>query len=162
MSAKSLDKKKLSAGLLMYRFINGNPEVLLVHPGGPFWKNKDAGAWDIPKGEVEEGETDLLMVAKREFQEETSFLPEGKFNHLISIERKDSKSLEFWMFEGDCDPTKIKSNTLFIDWPPRSGKKMEIPEVDRGAFYSIEEAKKKVYSYLIPAIEAFENSIKEV
>jgi len=145
----------------MYRLKNGEPEVLLVHPGGPFWKNKDDGAWDIPKGEAEEGETDLLAVAKREFEEETGFKPEGEFQHLTSVKRKDGKIMEIWIFEGDCDPSQLKSNTILIDWPPRSGKKMEIPEVDRGDFFNIEEAKKKVYSYHVPTIETFEKFINE-
>jgi predicted NUDIX family NTP pyrophosphohydrolase len=152
--------KKISAGLLMYKIRNEKPEVLLVHPGGPFWKNKDDGAWDIPKGEAEEGEEDLLAVAKREFREETSFEALGNFKHLINIEKKD-KNIELWYFEGDLDPALIKSNTFLMEWPPKSGKHTEYPEVDRGGFFTIEEAKKKIYSYLLPAIEAFEKVIQE-
>jgi len=152
--------KKNSAGLLMYRMKNGKPKVFLMHPGGPFWKNKDEGVWSIPKGEADNGETSeaLLEVAKREFEEETGIKPVGEFKYLTSVERKDGKkTVEVWMFEGDCDPEKIKSNTIFIDWPPRSDKKLEIPEVDRGDWFGLEEAKKKINLYQIGIIEAFEN-----
>ena len=138
-----------SAGLLMYRFKNGHREVLLVHPGGPFWKNKDDGSWSIPKGEADSDAEleDLLGVAKREFEEETSFKPHGEFKYLTSVKRKDSKVVDVWMFEGDLDPNKIKSNLIEIDWPPMSGKKMQIPEIDRGLWFGLGEAKKKINQY---------------
>jgi len=143
----------------MYRIRGSRPEVFLVHLGGPFWKNKDDGAWDIPKGEIEEGESDLLEAAKREFKEETGFKPEGDFQYLSST-KGSGKIVEVWAFEGDLDPTKVKSNTVFIDWPPKSGKKMEIPEVDRAGFFTVEEAKNKVFKYHSATIEAFENFFK--
>jgi len=151
---------KTSAGLLMYRIKEGKHEVLLVHPGGPFWKNKDLGTWSIPKGEQDEGETDLLEVAKREFKEETGFEPNPPFVSLGSVKRKDGRPIYAWAFEGDYDPAGLKSNTIFIDWPPRSGKKMEIPEVDRAAFFSLEEAKQKVSAAQVGLLEEFEKHVK--
>jgi predicted NUDIX family NTP pyrophosphohydrolase len=151
--------KRTSAGLLMYRIRQGVPEVLLLHPGGPFWKNKDAGVWSIPKGEIDEGESDLLGVAKREFKEETSFDAIGDFVPLGMVKRKDGKEVYGWVFEGNCDPKQIKSNTIFIDWPPKSGKKIEIPECDRGEFFSIERAKEKIVSYQLEFIEVFKKKI---
>jgi predicted NUDIX family NTP pyrophosphohydrolase len=134
---------KVSAGILLYRRLEIRLEVLLVHPGGPFWKNKDAGAWSIPKGEIDDGE-DLLAAAIREFKEELGFEPCGPFHPLGSIEQKAGKLVHAWAFEGDCDPTHIQSKPVTVEWPPRSGRKMEIPEVDRAAFFSAKEAKKKI------------------
>ncbi len=133
---------KISAGLALYRTRAGNVEILLVHPGGPFWKHKDAGVWSIPKGEIKEGEIDLLGVAQREFQEETGFIPTGTFTTLGSVKNnKTGKILHAWAFAGDCDPTQLRSNTCFIDWPPRSGKELEIPEVDRAEFFTLTAAR---------------------
>jgi predicted NUDIX family NTP pyrophosphohydrolase len=150
--------KKISAGLLMYRKKDHKIEVLLVHPGGPFYKNKDDGVWDIPKGEAEEGESDLLKVAQREFEEETSFKVTdtsggGVLFRELGFVEKPNKIVHIWAFEGDCDYTKIKSNTTKIEWPPRSGKMMEIPEVDRAEFFTLDEAKKKVWPFLVPILE---------
>src|SRR3981189_1240164 len=108
---------KISAGLLMYRLRDSELEFLLVHPGGPFWKGKDAGAWTIPKGEIEEGE-DALATAKREFEEETGFAPQGELIELTAIKQKGGKTVRAWAFEGDCDPEKMKSNTFTMEWPP--------------------------------------------
>jgi predicted NUDIX family NTP pyrophosphohydrolase len=145
---------KTSAGLLMYRIKEGKAEVFLVHPGGPFWKNKDDEVWSIPKGEMDEGETDLLTVAQREFEEETGVKPIAPFTSLGTVERP-GKTVHIWFFQGDCDPTALKSNMITIDWPPRSGKKIEIPEVDRGGFFSLDEAKVKLVKYQVPIIEKF-------
>ncbi len=145
---------KISAGLLMYRMKNGKIEVFLVHPGGPFCKNKDDGVWDIPKGEVEEGE-DMLLAAKREFEEETSFKADAKKFIKLTPVKRPGKIVHIWAFEGDCDPSKIKSNTCKVEWPPRSGKQMEIPEVDRGDFFDLETAKKKLWPYLGALIREF-------
>jgi len=147
---------KISAGILLYKKQNGIMKILLVHPGGPFWSKKDDGCWDFPKGEKHEDENDLLTVAKREFKEETNFDIDGDFTALPMVKQKNGKEVHLFAVEGDIDPTQIQSNTLFIDWPPHSGKKLEIPEVDRAEFYTIEEAKKKVWPYLIPLIEGFE------
>jgi predicted NUDIX family NTP pyrophosphohydrolase len=151
-------KSHISAGILMYRRRDGKSEVLLVHPGGPFYKNKEFACWDIPKGEINEGE-ELFEAAKREFAEETSFpIPLGNFIALPPVKRTKG-FVHIWAFEGDADVTKIKSNTCMIEWPPKSGKQMEIPEIDRGAFFSIEEARKRVYPYLVSVIEEFEKII---
>ena len=143
---------RISSGLIMYRRAAKGIEVLLVHPGGPFWKNKDAGAWSIPKGQACEGE-DLLACAKREFQEETGFAPAGEFIALNPIKQKAGKIVHAWAFEGDCDPTKIVSNTFTIEWPPKSGKRIEIPEVDRAAFFDIESAKEKLNPAQAPLLD---------
>jgi predicted NUDIX family NTP pyrophosphohydrolase len=135
---------KASAGLVMYRVRGGKLEVLLVHPGGPFWSKKDAGAWFIPKGEVAPGESELL-AAQREFQEETGLKPEGPFVPLGSVKHKSGKTVTAWALEGDCDPASLRSNTFTLEWPPRSGKRREFPEVDRAAFFTVEEAKGKIH-----------------
>lgn len=135
--------KKESAGLLMFRLRDNSLEVFLAHPGGPFWKNKDAGAWSIPKGEVEEGE-DLLATAKREFEEEIGTKPQGPFYPLGSVTQKSGKIVHAWAFEGDCDPSKINCNTCEIEWPPRSGKMITISEIDRAEFFNIRDASEKI------------------
>ncbi|MFI5127283.1 MAG: NUDIX domain-containing protein [Candidatus Acidiferrales bacterium] len=148
---------KASAGLVMYRMRGGKIEVLLVHPGGPFWAKKDAGAWFIPKGETKPDE-DLFSAAKREFKEETGLKAEGKFLELGSVKQKSGKVVTAWAFEGDCQPASIKSNTFSMEWPPRSGKQQEFPEVDRAAFYSIEAAREKMH----PAEFEFLARLKEL
>jgi predicted NUDIX family NTP pyrophosphohydrolase len=134
---------KKSAGLVMYRRRRGVVEVLLVHPGGPFWQKKDAGSWSIPKGEYMPGE-DPLEVAKREFQEEISFKASGEFIPLTPRKQPSGKIISAWAFEGDCDASAIKSNTFLIEWPPRSGRQQEFPEVDRAGWFSISAAKEKI------------------
>jgi len=135
---------KKSAGLVMYRMRDGALQVLLVHLGGPFWAKKDAGAWFIPKGEIEPGE-DELAAAQREFEEETGFKPTGPFVALGSVKQKGGKVVTGWAFEGDCDPSALKSNTFAIEWPPRSGKQREFPEVDRAAFFTLDAAREKIH-----------------
>ncbi len=130
---------KRSAGLLMFRKLNHQLEVFLVHPGGPLWAKKDKGAWTIPKGEYEENENPLV-AARREFEEETGFQATGEFVDLGSIKQKSGKLVNAWAFQGDCDPAKLTSNTCEIEWPPRSGRHLEIPEVDRGRWFSMNEA----------------------
>ena len=140
----------------MYR---EGPEVLLVHPGGPFFKNKDDGVWSLPKGLADDGEQgdQLLEVAKREFEEETGVKPTGHFDYLGSIRRwSDGKTVEVWTFAGDCDPTMTTSNTILIEWPPKTGKMLKIPEVDRAAFFTLEQARTKLCAYLKPVIDLFE------
>ena len=134
---------KRSAGLLMFRRNGGELQVFLVHPGGPFWAGKDAGSWTVPKGEYVDGE-EPLDAARREFTEETGFVAEGEFIDIGNVRQTSGKIVNAWAFEGDCDPRKLKSNFCEIEWPPRSGKKMEIPEVDRGAWFSLEEAREKI------------------
>ena len=143
---------KTSAGLLMYRRRGEELEFLLVHPGGPFWKNKDAGAWTIPKGEIDEGE-DALAAAKREFEEELGLRPDGRFVELQPVRQKSGKMVRAWAFEGDCHPEKIRSNTFTIEWPPRSGEQKEFPEVDRAGFFNGQQAKEKINVAQIPLLE---------
>jgi predicted NUDIX family NTP pyrophosphohydrolase len=135
--------KKDSAGLLMYRLRNSTLEVFLVHPGGPYWAKKDLGAWSIPKGEFREGE-DRFDAAKREFQEETGLPAEGNFIALSPIKQTGGKIVYGWAVRGDCDPKTIASNTFTMEWPPRSGRRQEFPEVDRAEWFAIEVAKKKI------------------
>jgi len=134
---------KQSAGLLLYRFHEGTLEVFLVHPGGPFWAKKDLGAWSIPKGEIDEGE-DPLEAARREFEEETGFRPEGMFRELTPVKQRSGKIVHTWAVEGDCDSAAIRSNTFSMEWPPRSGRQQEFPEVDRAGWFSIPEAREKI------------------
>jgi predicted NUDIX family NTP pyrophosphohydrolase len=143
---------KVSAGLLMYRVREGELEFMLVHPGGPYWKNKDAGAWTIPKGEIETGE-DALLAAKREFEEELGFEPRGIFVQLTPIKQKGGKIVCAWAFEGDCDPASIRSNKFSIEWPPGSGRTQTFPEVDQAAFLTYAEAKEKINLAQIPFLE---------
>jgi len=131
-----------SAGLLMYRH-RGGIEVFLVHPGGPYWAKKDLGSWSIPKGEFTPDE-DSLEAARREFQEETGFPVAGHFRPLTPIKQPGGKIVHAWAFEGDGDPSAIKSNTFSMEWPPRSGKYQEFPEVDRAGWFTIEAAKEKI------------------
>jgi len=132
---------KRSAGLLMYRQRPHGTEVFLVHPGGPFWANKDQGAWTIPKGEYDSGE-EPLAAAQREFHEETGLLATAPFLELGSVLQKSGKIVIAWAFAGDIDPASLISNTCEIEWPPRSGKRIEIPEIDRGRWFSFDEARK--------------------
>jgi predicted NUDIX family NTP pyrophosphohydrolase len=131
---------KRSAGLMMFRDSKGRLEVFLVHPGGPLWAKKDKGAWTIPKGEYKKDETPLA-AARREFKEETGFESKGEFLELGSITQKSGKIVTGWAFRGDCDPARLTSTTCKIEWPPRSGKKIEIAEIDRGGWFSIDEAR---------------------
>jgi predicted NUDIX family NTP pyrophosphohydrolase len=143
---------KRSAGLLMYRRSADGLEVFLVHPGGPIWARKDKGAWTIPKGEHEPDENPLV-AARREFEEETGFRAAGEFLELGAIKQKSGKVVTAWAFEGDCDPAKLTSNTCEIEWPPRSGRRLEIPEVDRGRWFSIEEAREHIREEQRPLLD---------
>ncbi len=134
---------RLSAGLLMYRVRNGRIEVLLAHPGGPYFAIKDDGAWTIPKGEPD-GNEDLLITAQREFEEETGIRPSGTFVPLKPIQQKGGKVVHAWAFQGGCDPANIKSNTFVIEWPPKSGKQQEFPEIDRADWFDLTTARKKI------------------
>jgi predicted NUDIX family NTP pyrophosphohydrolase len=148
--------KKESAGLMMYRLRDGVLQVLLVHPGGPFWKNKDVGAWSIPKGEVGEGE-DLLATARREFFEELGINAEGTFESLGSIKQKAGKVVHAWAFEGDCDVGQLRCGTnVEIEWPPRSGRKISFPEIDRAEFFTPIDAKVKINPAQIELLERLE------
>ena len=134
---------KRSAGLLLYRRTGANPELLLVHPGGPFWAKKDAGAWSIPKGLIE-GDESPLAAAKREFKEETGLLPRGTFIELGSFKQPGGKVIFAWAAEGDFHPPNLKCNSFSIPWPPKSGRTQEFPEVDRAAWFKGSEAARKI------------------
>lgn len=139
-----MTKAKQSAGVLLYRKNTAEKhEVLLAHPGGPFWANKDIGSWTIPKGEFEEND-DALEAAIREFEEETGTKLSGDFFPLEPIKQKSGKVIYAWAIKGDLDAEKITSNLFEIEWPPRSGKLKEFPEIDRAAWFGIEEAKLKI------------------
>jgi predicted NUDIX family NTP pyrophosphohydrolase len=143
---------KRSAGLLMYRRHNGQVEVFLVHPGAPFWAKKDMGAWSICKGEYAESELPL-EAAKREFQEETGFTAQGSFLELGVVQQASGKIVSAWAFEGDCDPGKLVSNHCQVEWPPRSGRRIEIPEVDRGGWFSIAAARERILKSQEPFLD---------
>jgi len=142
---------KRSAGLVMFRRLK-ELEVFLVHPGGPIWAKKTEGAWTIPKGEYEKDENPLA-AARREFEEETGFKAAGSFLDLGTIRQKSGKRVAAWAFEGDCDPANLKSNTCEIEWPPRSGRRLEIPEIDRGRWFSLEEAKQYIREEQSPLLD---------
>ena len=149
-----------SAGLILYRYRNSSLEVLLVHPGGPFWAKKDAGAWMIPKGEIAGGE-EALAAAKREFEEETGIKPWGDFMPLEPVKQKGGKVVQAWAFESDCDPAAIRSNSFTLEWPPRSGKQREFPEVDRAEFFEMEEAKRRINPAQAPLLLELEQKLGE-
>ena len=142
-----------SAGLLVYKRTSGRLSVFLVHPGGPFWSKKDLGAWSLPKGELEPDE-DPLTTAQREFKEELGLDPTPPFHPLGQIRQKAGKIVHAWSFEGDCDPDQLVSNTCEIEWPPRSGRRMEIPEIDRGRWFNIPEAREYIREEQRPLLAA--------
>jgi predicted NUDIX family NTP pyrophosphohydrolase len=148
---------KISAGILLFRRRPPDLEVMLVHPGGPFWAKKDLGAWSIPKGLADEGE-DLLAAAKREFLEETGATVEGEFLDLGAHKQPGGKIVVAWAHEREFDPALLKSNTFAIEWPPRSRKTAEFPEVDRAAWFSIDEALEKINKGQKPIIAALKAS----
>lgn len=129
-------------------------EVLLVHPGGPFWRGRDAGAWTLPKGEFTDEQP--LAAARREFVEETGVTPEGPFLALTPVRQKAGKLVHAWAFAGDCDPEKIVSNSFRMEWPPRSGKFAEFPEVDRAGFFTIAAARAKILPAQVPLLDELE------
>jgi len=135
--------RRLSAGLLMFRRRELGVEVFLVHPGGPVWRKKDVGAWSIPKGEVLAGEDDLA-AARREFEGETGIKPAGQFVSLGEIKQPSGKVVIAWAFEGDGKPA-IHSNTFSMEWPPKSGRKREFPEVDRAEWFSLNDARDRIH-----------------
>jgi predicted NUDIX family NTP pyrophosphohydrolase len=149
---------KRSAGLLLYRRKGKAFEFFLVHPGGPFWRRKDAGAWTVPKGAIEPGE-DPLAAARREFTEETGFGVDGEFVALGDFKQPGGKHVAVWAVEGDCDPAKLTSNEFEMEWPPRSGKRQSFPEVDRGQWFSESEARGKFLVGQRPLLEAFADRV---
>jgi predicted NUDIX family NTP pyrophosphohydrolase len=152
--------KKRSAGLLMYRRQGGALEVLLAHPGGPFWAKKDLGAWSIPKGEYDDTEAPLA-AAQREFHEETGFTDSAPFIALGELKQPSGKVVSAWAFAGDCDPAAMVSNTFEMEWPPRSGKMQSFPEVDRVAWFDAGEAKRRINQGQREFIEALQRLLDD-
>lgn len=154
---------KQSAGILLYRFRNETPEVLLVHPGGPFWAKKDKGVWSIPKGEIEENENPFA-AAKRETAEETGIdleiMNTSSFIELSPVKIKSSKIIFTWAVEGDFDTNEIKSNSFEMEWPPKSGQRKQFPEADKAGWFSIDEAKIKVNEAQVAILEELADKIK--
>lgn len=149
---------RVSAGLVLFRRTARGVEVLLVHPGGPFFAKKDLGAWSIPKGEVVEGE-ELLAAARREFAEELGFEASGEFLPLGEVKQKGGKTVHAWAMEGDCEPGKCRSNSFKMEWPPRSGKWAEFPEVDRVEFFSIAVAREKINAGQVGLLDQLERVV---
>jgi len=144
-----------SAGILLYRHEDGQLLVLLVHPGGPFWRRKDLGAWSIPKGERVAGE-DPAVTARREFAEELGSTPAGLLQPLGSIRQRGGKQVEAFALKGDFDPERLSSNTFEIEWPPRSGRRESFPEVDRAAWFSMADARVKILDGQRPLLDRLE------
>ena len=147
-----------SAGVLVYRIREASLEVLLAHPGGPFWSKKDAGAWGIPKGAIGDTE-DPLAAAKRELAEETGLAFEGDFIALTPVRQKGGKVVLAWAVAGDCDPAAIRSNTFELEWPPRSGKMREFPEIDRAGWFTLAEARNKILEGQKPLLDELERVV---
>jgi predicted NUDIX family NTP pyrophosphohydrolase len=148
-----------SAGLLLYRVRHGEPEVLLGHMGGPFWARKDDRAWSIPKGEYGDDE-DPLAAARREFAEETgSAPPDGEALTLGEVRQSGGKRVVAWALEGDLDPATVRSNTFVMEWPPRSGRQQEFPEIDRAAWFGLDAARRKVVKGQVPLLDALEQKL---
>lgn len=143
----------------MYRSHEGQIQVLLAHPGGPFFKNKDHDIWTIPKGEPDPGE-DLFTAALREFAEETGLTPQGPFIPLQPIQQKGGKIVHAWAFAGDCDPSTIRSNVITIEWPPKSGRQIEIPEIGHADFFDLIVARKKIKAAQAALIDELEAILK--
>jgi len=151
----------ISAGLLMYSFKNGKLKFFLVHPGGPFFTNKDIGYWGIPKGLTENNE-ELLEAAKREFIEETGIKPDGEFLPLGTVVQKNGKTVHAWAFECENDNNvEIECNTFKMEWPPKSGKFHEFPEVDKGEFFSEEDARVKINSAQLAFIDRLKDILNK-
>lgn len=150
--------REISAGLLIYR---RKPalEVLLAHPGGPFWAKKDAAAWTIPKGLVE-ADSDLLACARREFAEETSLQVSGEFLPLVPVRQKSGKLVHAFAIEADPDLAPFRSNDFELEWPPRSGRKQRFPEIDRIAWFDLPTAAKKMHAYQVPLLDELENLLR--
>lgn len=148
---------KLSAGILLYKTEQDVLKVLLVHPGGPFWQKKDNGAWSIPKGELDEGEN-ALLAAKREFYEETGSKISGKCIAITPVRQAGGKVVYPWACRGELDTSAIKSNLFEMEWPPKSGKKKQFPEIDKAQWFTIEEAREKI----IPAQQQMLNELQEL
>jgi predicted NUDIX family NTP pyrophosphohydrolase len=141
-----------SAGLLIYRRRGGALEVFLVHPGGPYWKNRDEGVWSIPKGLVDPGE-ERLAAAVREVREETGYEARGPFIPLGSVKLPSGKRIHAWACEGDLDPAQVRSNLVEVEFPPRSGRRITVPEVDRGQWFTLDVARQKIHPAQVPLLD---------
>lgn len=148
----------VSAGLLMFRRPAGSVQVLLAHPGGPWWARRDEGAWTLPKGEVAEGE-DAFAAALREFEEETGCRPAGPFIDLGEVRQKSGKRVRAWAFEGDFDPDGLRCNLFEIEWPPRSGQRRQFPEIDRVGWFALAAARHKMLPAQHPFLERLEHGL---
>jgi len=151
-------KPKRSAGIVAFRLGEGALEVLLIHPGGPFWAKKDAGTWSIPKGLYAEDEG-ALVAAKREFEEETSLKPVGDFIELGAFRQPSGKTISAWAIENDFDISAFKSNTFSMEWPPRSGRMQEFPEADRAQWFGVAEARRKITKGQVAIVDALERRL---
>lgn len=149
---------KLSAGVLLYRR-RGVLEVLLVHPGGPYWANKDLASWSIPKGEIDETE-DALAAATREFQEETGCHLGGPFRALTPVRQAGGKTVHAWACEGDCDAAAVRSNSFALEWPPKSGRIQHFPEVDRASWFALPEARRRILAGQMPLLDELETLLR--
>jgi predicted NUDIX family NTP pyrophosphohydrolase len=150
-----------SAGILLYRFVAGRLQLMLVHPGGPFWAGKDDGAWSIPKGLVDKGEAPL-DAARREFAEETGFEVDGAFRALGELKQPSKKVVHAWALEGDLDVTRVKSNTFMLEWPRNSGKMQEYPEVDKAQWFDLDDARIKITKGQAGFIDKLTAQIKDL
>jgi predicted NUDIX family NTP pyrophosphohydrolase len=153
-----LKSPKASAGLLLYRRASNGLELFLAHPGGPFWKSRDAGAWTIPKGVPDPGE-DLLTAARREFEEETGLRPTGPFIPLGMVRQKAGKLVHAWAWEGDADPAQVTSNSMKTEWPRRSGRWLTFPEVDRCAWFTPSVAREKLNPAQVELVDRLEGAL---
>jgi len=154
MTRETAAMARQSAGIALYRLTGDKPEVLLVHPGGPFWRNKDAGAWSIPKGEYAADE-DPLAVAKREFEEELGVAaPREEYVRLGEARQRGGKTVTAFAIEGDFDPRQLKSNRFEIEWPPKSGRRALFPEVDKAEWFTLAEARTKIIDGQLPLIDS--------
>ena len=147
-----------SAGILMYRFRDGAPEVLLAHPGGPFWRNRDAGAWTIPKGRVEPGEAPL-EAARREFTEELGFAPPGEPVALTPVKQPSRKWIHAFAVQGDWNPAELRSNDFEMEWPPKSGRMQAFPEIDRAGWFAMPAARAKILRGQAPFLDQLQSML---
>jgi predicted NUDIX family NTP pyrophosphohydrolase len=154
---------KTSAGIAVFRRTaeGGHIEVLLVHPGGPYWRNKDEGAWSFPKGEFDPASEDPLLVARRELYEETGCEPAGEFLPLGTVTQAGGKVVHLWAVRGDCDVSSVKSNTFTVEWPPRSGRRQEFPEVDRAGWFPVQQARRKLLEGQRPFLDLLDELANE-
>jgi predicted NUDIX family NTP pyrophosphohydrolase len=154
-----LRQRQVSAGILVFRRRN-ELEVLLAHPGGPFWAKKDAGAWTIPKGLVEQGD-DLITAARREFTEETSLVAEGDLIALTPVRQKSGKLVHAFALEADFDLTHFVSNDFELEWPPKSGRRQSFPEIDRIAYFTLPSARLKIIGYQLPFLDEIDKRAQD-